>query len=142
MDVQRIVPGGEHEVFARCADYQRWPQWLNVHSVDIERLGLPEMGKGCVRVVSVAGLHIRELVTEYAEPEVIKYELVNGLPVHNYVGTVDFEPCFGGTRVRWRCEFEPNLPGTGAFLRRRLQRLFSDGLDELARQLRHQRHAA
>ena len=142
VEVQQIVPGGEYEVFARCADYQRWPEWLNVHSVVLEEIGEETIGVGCVRIVSIAGLHIREEIVEYARPDRIGYVLLSGLPVHDYRGTMTFEPCFGGTRVQWTAEFEPNVPGTGALLRRMTHRLFADGLEELARQFNAHRHAA
>jgi hypothetical protein len=48
---------------------------------------------------------------------------------------VTFEPDDGGTRIVWRCHFEPKVPLTGSLLRLFVARSFERALAGLAARL-------
>ena len=102
-------------MWATYTDHASWTRWAGIGRVTLEPPGSPDPnGVGCVRVIRSAGVAAYEEVVEFEAPRRMAYRLVRGgLPIHNHLGEVRFEEEEGGTRVRWRCQFDSKLPGLG-----------------------------
>ena len=75
----------------------------------------------------------REQVVAYDPPRRFGYELLEGMPVHDYRAEVTLEPSDGGTDIRWHSTFRPQWPGTGPLLRRKMRQVLTDTSEALAR---------
>ncbi|MBW2236393.1 MAG: SRPBCC family protein [Deltaproteobacteria bacterium] len=72
---------------------------------------------------------MREKVLEFEPPKRMTYTVVGGFfPVRDHLGEVTFAEDGEGTRVVWRCRFEPKIPGTGALMQRFITFFFTRGL--------------
>jgi len=121
-------------VFAILADHEAMSEWLPVREVVRRRPGEPDPnGLGAVRVVRGAGLAVEERITAFEPPRRLEYRLLAGAPVRDHRGEVRLEPDGDGTRVRWRVELRPLVPGTGWLLRGLLGRMLQTALRGLER---------
>ena len=108
-------------------DYARWSEWAGTPGSKLVVEGSPDRnGVGAVR--GFAG-GMREKVLEFEPPKRMTYTVVGGFfPVRDHLGEVTFEEDGAGTRVVWRCRFEPKIPGTGALMQRFTTFFFTRGL--------------
>lgn len=117
--VTSAAPPGR--VFALLADGAGWASWAGpwVPASSWASPGDPARGGvGAVRALGRWPLVDLEEVTESDPPRRHAYRLVSGLPVRDYLATVDLSPLAGGgTRIDWRASFTPTVPGTGILLR-------------------------
>ncbi len=72
-------------------------------------------------------------VTGFDPPKRMTYRLVAGAPIRDHSGEVRFDREGAGTRVTWKVDFRPLVPGTGGLIRRVLERGLRDTLARLAR---------
>jgi hypothetical protein len=84
------------------------------------------------RWVTVPETTLRTAVLATDPPTVLSYRLVAGLPVRAHLATVTLVPVDGGTDIRWEQTFRARIPGTGGFLRTRLESQSSDSAQRLA----------
>jgi len=135
VEVTRRFDAAPGEVFDIYTDHARWSEWSGMLASRLEHPGRPHPnGPGALRVLGPRGFEAREEILHWDPPRRMTYRLVRGgLPLRDHEGEVRFEPDAGGTRVVWRCRFEPRIPGTGPLLRALVARFFRRALDGLAR---------
>jgi uncharacterized protein YndB with AHSA1/START domain len=121
-------------IWAILADHEAMTEWLPVREVVRRRPGEGDPnGLGAVRVVRGSGLALEERITGFEPPRRLEYRLLEGAPVRDHRGEVCLEPDGDGTRVRWRVELRPLVPGTGWLLRRLVDRMLRAALRGLDR---------
>jgi len=107
-------------VFALLADGGGWASWAGplVPRSRWHRTGTPAPGGvGAVRELGRRPMIMREEIVEFSPPRRLAYTVVSGVPVRDYLGTVDLDPLpGGGTRITWRATFVPAYRGTGRLL--------------------------
>lgn len=110
-------------VFALLADPEGWPAWSGHDRGEVVSAGPGDpSGLGSVRAFTVGRYRSVEEVVAFERPGHFAYVLRSGLPVRGYRADVRLEAAPGGaTSITWHSEFRPLVPGTGPFLRRRLQ---------------------
>jgi len=113
-------------VWPLVGETARWREWAWMTRAELVRPGTsdPE-GVGALRRFGVGPGGSREKVVEWDPPRHLTYEAVAGLPVRLYRADVDLTDVAGGTEVRWRCQMEPVVPGTGPALAFVLRRMVS-----------------
>ncbi len=114
-------------------EHARWSEWAGLPGSRLVREGRPDRnGSGAVRAFT----GVREEVLDFEPPKRMTYRVIGGLfPVRDHLGEATFEPDAGGTRVVWRCRFEPRIPGTGGLLRRMVGATFRRALAGLEARL-------
>ena len=131
-------------VWRVIADARRWSEWGPWDRAEIERPGEGEdHGLGAIKVLIRRPVRTRELITAFEPPERFGYRVLSGLPVRDYNATVTLtEGDADGTEIRWRSEFDPKLPGTGALLRRWLQGVITQVAERAASEAERQAAAS
>lgn len=112
--VTRTLSAPPHAVFDTLTVAGRYPGYTPYRWVEMERLGEGEPdGAGAIRALHLAGPPLRERVIVHERPRRFVFEVLSGAPgIRSYAGTQTFEPDGAGTRVSYRIEFEPLVPGT------------------------------
>jgi hypothetical protein len=114
-------------VFSLVADARRWADWAGpmVSRSGWAREGNPAPGGvGAVRRLGRGPFVGREEIVEYQQDRRLAYVVRAGLPVRDYRAQLDLHPQpTGGTRIAWRGEFRPLVPGTGPLLKAALSRV-------------------
>ena len=130
--VERRYAAPPERVFEVYTDHARMSEWSGLPGSKLLREGQPHRnGTGAVRAFQGG---VREEVVDFEPPKRMTYKVVGGpMPVRNHFGEVDLEPDGTGTRLIWRCRFDPLIPGTGWLLERFIARAFSGALDGLGR---------
>jgi hypothetical protein len=120
-------------VYALLRDGATWPLWSPIETFALERPGDtdPE-GIGAIRVFGSGRVTGRDTIVELVPDRRLAYTHESNLPVRDYRGEIDLAPVAGGTEIRWVSTFEPKWPGTGALLRRALDRFITRCTDGLA----------
>lgn len=132
VEVVRRYAAPPERVFEIYTDHARWSEWSGLPGSRLVREGRPHRnGVGAVRTFTGG---VREEVVDFEPPRRMTYRVVGGLvPFREHFGEVEFEPDGQGTRVVWRCRFEPLIPGTGWLLARGITGVFARALDGLGR---------
>jgi len=81
---------------------------------------------------SVRETTLRVEVLSAQPPSRLRYRIVQGLPVKDHAGDVQLVPVDGGTDIQWSHSFRARIPGTGGFLRGRLESQAADAATRLA----------
>jgi hypothetical protein len=120
-------------IWPMLADTTTWSDWGAWSRAELVREGEPPPGgvHSVKRLKSFPVTTVEE-VTVFDPPHRLGYELRSGMPLRGYRAEVTLTPADGGTDIRWRSEFEPKLPGTGAFYRTVLSRFMADAVKRLA----------
>ena len=108
-------------VWEVLADHRHYAEWGLWKQSELEREGSPAPnGVGAVRRLIRRPTVSREEITVFEPPQRLTYDLLSGLPVHNYRAEVTLAEESGGTEIRWRSEFDAGLlgPAMKAFLGR------------------------
>ena len=117
IDVRTSSPAPPEQVWALLADVRTWTAWAGFDEASVEQ----GTGVGEVRRFRLGRRTTRERVTTLESPRRFGYELVSGLPIRDYRSEVTLTPqAGGGTEIRWRSSFEPQVRGTGRLLQGRL----------------------
>ena len=134
IEVVRRFPEPPERVFAVYTDHAGWTRWAGVGTARLARRGSPDPnGTGALRVVGPGPFAAHEEVLDFEPPKRMTYRVVRGpIPFRDHFGEVLFEPDGGGTRIVWRCRFEPSVPGLGPLLRAVVTRVFRRALEGLA----------
>jgi Polyketide cyclase / dehydrase and lipid transport len=120
-------------VWQLIGDARAWSDWGAWSSVELLREGSPPPGGvHAVKRLKSFPTSVVEEVTVFDPPRKLGYEMRSGLPLRGYRAAIELEPAGGVTRIRWHAEFEPKLPGTGAFYRRVLSAFTADAVARLA----------
>jgi hypothetical protein len=110
-------------LYRLLADGRSWPAWADLEECEPEGVapGVPE-SVGTVRRSKRGRTVGFDLVTELVPDRRLGYEHVKGLPVRDYVASVDLAPAQdGGTTIVWQASFKPKIPGTGLLLQRGIE---------------------
>ena len=115
LTVSRRIDAPADVVFDVLTDARRYPEYTPIRRVEMEREGEGDPnGEGAIRALHVVGPTIRERVIEHERPERFSFEVVSGAPgISAYVGTQTYGAEASGTRVTYRVELSPAIPGTG-----------------------------
>lgn len=121
-------------VWQLASDSRTWSDWGAWTKAEILREGSPPPnGVHTVRrLTSFPATVVVEEVTLVEPQRRLGYELRGGLPLRGYRGEIVLEPAGGVTRVRWRSEFEPRVPGAGRLFQWVLQAFTADAVARLA----------
>ena len=130
IDVSARSSAPPERVWQLLADARTWERWAPFDDSAVEE----GEGLGELRRFRTGRRTTRERVTGFEPPRRFGYELVSGLPIRDYSAEVTLEPDGDGTAIRWHSRFKPKLPGTGALVRRALQRFIEQTAEGLARE--------
>ncbi|WP_131784810.1 SRPBCC family protein [Protofrankia symbiont of Coriaria ruscifolia] len=117
--VTQVSAATPSAVFDLLADGAGWSRWASpfISRSWWEREGTPPPGGvGAVRRAGRPPLIAREEIVEHVPARRHAYRIRSGLPVRDYLETVDLTPVDGGTEIVWQGNFVPLVPGTGAIL--------------------------
>ena len=127
------TPADPAGVYALLREGATWPSWSPIDSFELERQGDDEPeGVGAVRILRSGKVTGRDTIAELVPDRRFAYTHASSLPVKDYRGQIDLEPNGNGTSIRWVSTFAPKIPGTGALLRRGLDKFIADMTDGLA----------
>jgi hypothetical protein len=99
---------------SRLLDTSGWTTWAGVTEARIIQPGRHgPSSPGEIRQFLRGGVLGTEEVLVPIGDEVLRYRLISGLPLRDYVGQVRIVEDVGRRRVVWSSEFEPPVPLTG-----------------------------
>jgi uncharacterized protein YndB with AHSA1/START domain len=120
------------EVWKRLADLQNWHSWGPWTKTEIDgevRTMVSERKR-----MSGKPYVMKERVTALVPQERLEYDLLSGLPVRNYHGTVTLtDTNGGGTDIHWSSTFDPPWPLLGGLWRGAMLKVVRDVAEALAR---------
>jgi hypothetical protein len=121
-------------VWARVADITTWSQWGQWDETTRVRDGVtaPD-GVGALRRYRRGRRVHTEEVVAFAAPNLLAYEVRDGLPVRGYHAEVTLVPVGGGTRINWASDFDGANPIGGWAMYQVLKRFFPATARALAR---------
>jgi len=133
--VRTVTQGSREAVYRLLTDGPTWPTWSPIDSFELERPGdPPPEGVGAIRRFRRGRTTGRDQILELVPNRSITYASLSGLPIRNYVATVDVEAApGGGTTIHWHSSFFPKMPGTGYPVERSLRRFLERCTHRLAR---------
>ena len=86
-----------------------------IRKATLEREGDPAPnGLGAIRVLSLVGPPLREEVVAYEPDQRFSYALLSGLPVRDYLGSVELSADGAGTQMAYTVRLTPTVPLVGA----------------------------
>lgn len=134
IDVHATSPASPEAVWALLADATTWPEWSDFEEATIEQPDADGgQGVGSRRRFKVGRTRSREEIVAFEPPRHVAYVLLSGLPVRDYRGDVVLTGTGnGGTDIHWHSEFRPRIPGTGAFVVKKLGAFIQTLADALA----------
>ncbi len=133
IELTREIPAPPQAVWDVFTAHEDWSNWAGIAEVVLRQEGYPPPnGLGAIRIVRQSGLAVEEEITAFEPPKRMAYRLTAGAPLRDHHGEVSFEPHESGTRLTWRVEFRPWIPGTGFLVRRALERTLRGVLTRLA----------
>ncbi len=104
------------KLLARIADAARWPEWSPFTRAEVEKPGPGGAGTpGEIRWFFTSSTKSREEVLPSEGDVVLRYRLLEGLPLKDYVAEVRIVEDGSGRTVTWSSRFEPQVPFTGWF---------------------------
>jgi uncharacterized protein YndB with AHSA1/START domain len=130
IDVKAESEAAPERVWALLADARSWPRWAPFDEAMVEE----GAGLGELRRFQTGRRTTRERVTGFEPPKRLEYELVSGIPIHDYRAEVTLAPAGDGTAIRWHSHFRAKIPGTGGLARRSLERFIEQTAEGLARE--------
>ena len=120
-----------YKVTTLLADGTTWPQWSPIGEAWIDKESEAVVGE--VRRFKTGRTVSVEEVVAYEPGRRLQYRLLEGLPLRNYLSTIDVEYVDGGSTITWHSTFEVKRAGTGGFYRWMLRRFLQDMVDGLAK---------
>ncbi len=132
--VEHVYTTPVKELWDVYTDHAGWSAWALTPGARLVKEGATERnGSGAVRGF-VGGL--REEILDFEPTKRMSYRVIAGFfPIAKHHGEVFFESEGSDTRIIWRCQFEPKIPGTGALLRKFVGWTFARSLAGLERYL-------
>jgi uncharacterized membrane protein len=120
------------EVWAKLSDLQGWHEWGPWTRTEID-------GDIRTMVSERRKLHgkryvMKERVTALVPQERFEYDLLSGLPIKNYHGTVTLSDADGGgTDIHWASHFDPPWRIVGGLWRGAMLKVIRDVSEALAK---------
>ena len=146
------------EVWPLVGEAHRWKEWSFLTRSDLVSPGVPHPdGVGAVRRFTRWGMGSKEQVAAWDPPHHLRYTILSGFPVRDYVADVTLAPDEDlaadealtpdqalvpdeplvpdehGTLITWSATFDPKVPGTGRLMAAVLQRMISGFASGVAR---------
>ncbi len=113
----RTTTASPEAVFDTLTDHASYKDMTPLRTSVLERPGDTDTnGVGARRRIGVVGPTQVEEVTVFERPTRFAYKLISGLPVREHVGTVEITATPGGSRIDYRVQSTPALPGLGLVL--------------------------
>jgi uncharacterized protein YndB with AHSA1/START domain len=111
--VEQTVAAPPDVVFDVLTDHRGYAAISPIRGSDLEREGDPAPnGLGAIRTLRLApGPPLREEITAFDRPRHYAYRLLSGAPVKDHTADVTFSDVGGKTRVVYRIETTPKVPG-------------------------------
>jgi uncharacterized protein YndB with AHSA1/START domain len=111
----RHIAAPPETVFAVLTDHRGIAKITPVRRATLEREGDPAPdGLGAIRVLGVIGPPLREEVVAYEPSRRFSYVLLSGLPVRDYLASVELTADGTGTRMAYAVKLTPTVPLVGA----------------------------
>jgi hypothetical protein len=132
--VEVSSPMPASELYRLLADGRTWPNWADLDVCEPEGVpvGTPEV-VGTVRCNKRGRTVGFDRITELVPDRRFGYEHVKGLPVRDYVASIDLAPSpDGSTTITWQASFRPRIPGTGRTLQRGIEEFLTGCAQGLA----------
>jgi uncharacterized protein YndB with AHSA1/START domain len=105
-----VVRAPVETVFDVLTDHRGYTAFTPLRAVKLEQEGVPAPnGVGAIRALHAIGPPIREQVTEYERPTRFAYTMLSGMPVRDYVGTVELSADGDATRMAYHVQMFPKL---------------------------------
>jgi uncharacterized protein YndB with AHSA1/START domain len=121
-------------IYSLLIDGATWPCWSPIETFELEHEGDPAPeGVGAIRAFRRGRTTGRDEILELVPARRIRYASLSGVPVRDYVGTVELEPVDDGTIVHWDALFTAKVPGTGVVVERALRRFLERCVTGLAK---------
>lgn len=128
----RFTQTSREKLLARLADAAKWPEWSPFQRSEIVRPGPDGPGTpGEIRWFYTRTARSREEVLPSEGDVVLRYRMLKGLPLKNYVAEVRIVEAGDGREVIWSARFDPEVPFTGWIYRMALKRFFVQLLETL-----------
>ena len=125
----RRIPASADVVWRVLTHHEGMSSWAPGVMVTIERRGTTDSdGVGAVRVVRMAGISIRELITQFEPDTRLGYRCVSGIPLRDYSGDVRLSPDGQFTDVTWELSAAVRSSALGGLLAL-YSRVFISALD-------------
>ncbi len=122
------------EVWPLVGEAHRWKEWSFLTRSDLVSPGAPDPdGVGAVRRFTRWGMGSKELVAAWDPPHHLRYTILSGFPVRDYVADVTLAPDGDGTLVTWSSTFDAKIPGTGRLMAAVLRRMINGFAASVAR---------
>jgi hypothetical protein len=100
------------ELWPLIVDVGRYPEWGMWQETGYEHPGdTSPHGVGAVRWLRYGRTRTVERIVELVDGERVSYRVLSGIPVKDYVATVELAPEGRGTRVTWTATYAPTLLG-------------------------------
>ena len=117
----------------RLRDTLNWPEWSPMTAAAIERPGADgsSSSPGEIRRFTSGKTVGREEVLAVEGDVALRYRLLEGLPMRDYIGEVVIEDRDGRRLVTWSSQFEPKIPMTGWLFKAGMGGFFDKLLDGL-----------
>lgn len=136
IEVSERIAATRESVWALVSDHEGMKRWAGVREVVLRKPGSPDPnGEGAIRTVRAFGIVLDERITAFEPCERLAYTVVEGAPLLSHRGEVVLTPDGDATRVTWRVDFEPLVPGTGWLLECLLRRGLAASLAGLKQRL-------
>lgn len=111
-DVRRVAADPQ-AVWNILSNHERMSEWTPSRKVVLENPGSPDPnGVGAIRALHAFGPVIRERITWFEPPRILRYSLVSGLPFRDYTGQITVEPAEAGSVISTAITFRTIVPGT------------------------------
>jgi polyketide cyclase/dehydrase/lipid transport protein len=117
IDITTESAAAPHQVWKLLSDVTTWQDWSPFQESELERPGPGDPnGVGAIRrFTRGGGRQTREEVVAFEPDRHFAYRLLSGVErVRDYRADVTLEPtAAGGTKLRWRSTFLPEVRGSG-----------------------------
>lgn len=116
------------DLYRLLVDGPSWPDWSPLDECVPEGIAPSEAESvGTLRRSRRGRVLGWDLITELVPDELFGYQHVKGLPVVDYFASVRLvENGEGSTTVTWEAAFTARYPGTGALIRRGVEKFLGD----------------
>jgi polyketide cyclase/dehydrase/lipid transport protein len=123
-------------VWKLVADGRSWSEWGPWQKAELDQEGIPPPdGVGAIRRLVRRPVVTIERVKAFDPPALLRYEMLSGLPLRGYEGTITLTEADGGTEISWHTEFDgAKILGTASLFRRMLDGFVADVAERLARE--------
>jgi len=134
--IQQAFNAPVNTVFQTLSDHQRFGEICGVKMTRIKTGSDSDNGLGSVRKLNIGPLpSFQETITGFVPNELIEYQITQGSPIKNHLGTMRFSEQDGKTFLDYTIQLESKIPFTTGLIKSALENGISKGLQRYARSL-------